>query len=347
MTKKLKKTLLITIITLLLLIIMMSIIGKKYYDDIFLSNVNKNTFLYISTNAGYKNVVDSLKINDVLKDIKSFEWLAKYKAYNTNIRAGRYEIKKGMSNYELVNILHAGRQKPVRVTFNNIRTKEQFAGKISQKIEADSLSIIELLNNKTLVNETGFDKFTIISMFIPNTYEFYWNTSAGDFFKRMNKEYNKFWNKNRTEKAKKIGLSLIEISTLASIVQAEQSKHNEEKPIIAGLYLNRINRGMLLQSDPTLIFASGDFSIKRVLNRHKKINSPYNTYLNTGLPPGPINMPDISSIDAVLNYKKNNYIFMCAKEDFSGYHYFSKNSRQHEIYARKYRNALNKQKIWR
>jgi len=184
-------------------------------------------------------------------------------------------------------------------------------------------------------------------MFIPNTYEFYWNTSAEEFFKRMAKEYKAFWTSERIAKAKKIGLSQSEVSALASIVQAEQLFHADERSRVAGLYINRLNKGMLLQSDPTLIYALGDFTIKRVLNKHKIIKSPYNTYLNTGLPPGPINLPERSSIDAVLNYEKHDYIFMCAKEDFSGYHNFAKTNRQHEIYAAKYHRELNKRRIYK
>jgi UPF0755 protein len=184
-----------------------------------------------------------------------------------------------------------------------------------------------------------------LSIFIPNTYQFYWNTSAEQFMERMAKEYKAFWTDERKAKAKKIGLSQTEVAVLASIVQAEQSRHHDEKPVIAGLYINRLKKGMRLESDPTLVYAHGDFSIKRVLNVHKEIDSPYNTYRNSGLPPGPINLPEISSLDAVLNYKSHEYIFMCAKEDFSGYHNFSKTYQQHCIYANKYREALNKRKI--
>lgn len=184
-------------------------------------------------------------------------------------------------------------------------------------------------------------------MFIPNTYEFYWNISAKAFFKKMNTEYSKFWNPARLAKAKKIRMSPLEVSTLASIVQAEQSMHDDEKAKVAGLYINRLRKGMLLQSDPTVVYAIGNFSIRRVLNKDKEIDSPYNTYKYKGLPPAPINLPEISSIDAVLNYEKHSYIFMCAKEDFSGYHNFSKTHSQHMMYARRYQAALNKKKIWR
>ncbi len=284
--------------------------------------------------------------HEILKDLESFLWVANKKNYK-NIRSGRYEIKSGMSNNELVNMLRSGHQKPIKLTFNNIRTKQELASKVSQKLELDSIELMVLLNNNQFLTPFKFSNITIISMFIPNTYEFYWNISAEAFFKKMNKEYEKFWTKERLEKAEKIKMSPIEVSTLASIVQAEQSIHNDEKAKVAGLYINRLKKGMLLQSDPTVVYAIGDFSIRRVLNRDKEIDSPYNTYKYTGLPPSPINLPEISSIDAVLNYANHNYIFMCAKEDFSGYHNFSKTTHQHMIYARRYQRALNKKKIYR
>ena len=223
MTSKRKKTAITISAILISLIISAGIIGKIYYSKFFSPNVNKTTLLYIPANAEYGDVIDSLENNEILKDIKSFELLAKYKNYSKKIKAGRYEIKEGMSNNTIVNILRSGRQKPVKVTFNNIRTKNELAGKIAKQIEADSLSIVELLNNRTIISEAGFDENTVISMFIPNTYELYWDISAKDFFDRMNTEYKKFWNKKRREKAEKIGLSQIQVSVLASIVQAEQA----------------------------------------------------------------------------------------------------------------------------
>jgi UPF0755 protein len=282
-----------------------------------------------------------------LEDINSFKWVSKIKKYDLKVKPGKYKIDKGFSNNSIVNLLRSGNQTPVEITFNNIRDINDFAGKVSKKIEADSASLSELFSDSEFIEQFGFEKNTVISMFIPNTYQFYWNTSAKKFFEIMNNYYNEFWTQERIQKAKKIGLNKTEVSVLASIVQAEQAAHNDEKAKIAGLYINRLNMKMLLQSDPTIVFALGDFEKKRVLNEDKEINSPYNTYKFTGLPPGPINMPEISSIDAVLNFEKHNYIFMCAKEDFSGYHYFSTNARQHEIYADRYRNALNKKRIWK
>lgn len=341
------KTILITVLVLISLLAITSIYfyGIIYSGNTLLKN-DEVFYLYIPSNANLSNVTDSLSKHKVLKDMESFLWVVVKKKYK-NIRSGRYEIKSGMSNNALVNMLRSGNQKPIKLTFNNIRTKQELALKVSQKLELDSSSLIELLNNNQFLKSFKLSSRTVISMFIPNTYEYYWNISAEAFFKKMNKEYEKFWTKERLQKAKKIKMSQLEVSTLASIVQAEQSMHNDEKPKVAGLYINRLKKGMLLQSDPTVVYAIGDFSIRRVLNRDKEIDSPYNTYKYTGLPPSPINLPEISSIDAVLNYENHSYIFMCAKEDFSGYHNFSKTSAQHMIYARRYQRALNKKKIWR
>ena len=342
-----KKILKITIGLILIVGMIAAVFGYLKYKEIFKPNVKKDTFLYIPTGSDYGTLTDSLKSSAVLIDFKSFEHTAALKNLKNKVHPGKYFLKKGMTNNRIVNILRSGNQTPVKLTFNNIRTINDFAGKISKQIEPDSASIVKFLNNEDSIKQFGFNKQNIISMFIPNTYEIYWNTSAEDFIKRMKKEYDRFWNDDRREKAKQLNLTLKEVSILASIVQAEQQAHPDERAKVAGLYINRLKRGMLLQSDPTLIFASGDFTKKRVLNKDKEIDSPYNTYIYADLPPGPINMPDISSIDAVLNYEHHNYIFMCAKEDFSGYHNFSTNARQHGIYARKYQQALNKKKIWK
>ena len=335
----------------ILLLSVALIIVYHFYNVIYSNNVNlksnNNFYLYIVTGSSFNSVLDSLNKHNVLKDTASFIWVVKKKKYDKKVKAGRYLLKNKMSNNDIVNMLRIGSQKPIKLTFNNIRTKKELASKISKSIEADSLEILKLLNNNEFLSKYHLKKHNILSMFIPNTYEFYWNTSAKKFFIKMNVEYKKFWSKNRLDKAKKLKMNLVEISTLASIVQAEQSAHNDEKPRVAGLYINRLRKGMLLQSDPTVVYAIGDFSIRRVLNRDKEVDSPYNTYKYAGLPPAPINLPEISSIDAVLNYEKNNYIFMCAKADFSGYHNFSTNSRQHGRYARLYQRALNKKGIKR
>jgi UPF0755 protein len=262
------------------------------------------------------------------------------------VYAGRYELDSSMNNNEIIDKLRAGYQDPVKVIFNSIRTPEQLAGRISMQIEADSVDLVELFYNDSLIQNLGLKQETFTSIFLPNTYEFWWNTSAESFVKRMYKEYQRFWNEERKEKASKLNLTPEEVTTLASIVD-EETYYNSEMPRVAGLYINRLRKRMHLQADPTLKFALGDFSIKRVLNVHKQIDSPYNTYRRYGLPPGPISIPSISAIDAVLNYESHSYLYMCAKPDFSGYHNFAKTLSQHNINAREYQRALNKERIWR
>ncbi|MDD2345751.1 MAG: endolytic transglycosylase MltG, partial [Bacteroidales bacterium] len=218
------------------------------------------------------------------------------------------------------------------------------AGRISQQIEADSLSIINVLNDTAFILSKGFDHYNRISVFIPNTYEIWWNTTAQQLYDKMYSEYQKFWNEDRKNKAKLLNMNPLEVISLAAIVEQETSK-KDERPKVAGVYLNRIKTGMPLQADPTLIFAAGDFSIRRVLNHHKEIESPFNTYKYTGVPPGPICVPSISSIDAVLDFENHNYIFFCAKDDFSGYHNFAVSYNEHLINARKYQAAMNRKKI--
>jgi UPF0755 protein len=345
-----KRKLYFIILGLFLIFLAGASIGYKYYNYIFKPNINtpkgKNTLIYIPANSSFDDVVDTLTKNDLIINPDGFKWVAKRKKYIDNIKPGCYTVKNGMTNNELINLLRSGVQTPVNVTFNNIRTLPQLAGHISKRIEPDSLQLIALMSDSSIIAEYGFNKATFISMFIPNTYQFYWTTSAKGFLDRMNKEYKNFWNSNRKEKAKQAGLTPVEVSTLASIVDEETAK-NDEKPIVAGLYLNRLKKGIKLQADPTVKFALGDFTIKRVLNKDLETDSPYNTYKYAGLPPGPIRIPSIQGIEAVLNYKKHNYLYMCAKEDFSGYHNFASTLKQHNIYAARYRRALRQKKIWR
>ncbi|MAW20990.1 MAG: aminodeoxychorismate lyase [Flavobacteriales bacterium] len=321
--------------------------SRVYQPNVILSENADEKYIYIPTDADFLEVVKILSENGLLINTNSFEWLSKKKKYTTNIKAGRYKIDRSLNNNQLVNLLRSGKQTPVRVTFSNIRTKEQLAGNISSQIESDSLSILNFITDTFFQQKLALNDDNVSSIFIPNTYEFYWNTSAESFVNRMLKEYYKFWNAERKDKAKKINLNYYEVAALASIVEKEQSIRISERPEIAGLYLNRLKKGMKLESDPTLIFALRDFTIKRVLNKDKKIDSPFNTYKYKGLPPGPICIPSINSIDAVLNASSHKYIFMCAKEDFSGYHNFARTYSRHLINARKYQKALNKRKILR
>lgn len=341
----------IAILLFLLALISLSLIAfLKYQKVVFASNVNtgseKNIDLYIPSNTTFDDVVDLLSLTGSVTNMKSFIWLANKKGYTTNVKSGRYTLKTGMSNNELINILRAGRQTPVNITFNNIRTCEELAGQLSKRLEPDSTQFLHALKDAQLLQSIGFDPSTVLAMIIPNTYQMYWNTTADGFITRMHKEYQLFWNNNRTVRTEESGLSKLEISILASIVDEETIKE-DEKPIVAGLYINRLKKGMLLQADPTIKFVIGDFTVKRILTRDLKIDSPYNTYIYAGLPPGPIRMPSISGIDAVLNHEKHSYLYMCAKDDFSGYHNFARTLEQHNQNAAKYRKALRKLRIYR
>lgn len=322
--------------------------NKFYLPNVIVEDV-ENSYIYIKNNANYEDVLDSVKV--FLKDEASFKQLAEIKKYPSYFRAGRYKIENNWSNNELINHLRSGKQAEIKLVFNNAGSVEELAGKISRQIEADSASIINYVTDANFLKENKFTKESLPSLFVPNTYFFYWNTNAENFSKRMLKEYNSFWNKNRLAKANKLGLSPNEVGTLASIVQKETVKR-EERKVVAGLYINRLNNNWKLESDPTVIFAlrkKAGFKIiiRRVLFNDLKIDSPYNTYKYSGLPPGPITIPEIDAIDAVLNYKKHSYFFMCASVTNQGYHEFAKSLRQHNVYARKYRNWLNKQNITR
>ena len=293
--------------------------------------------LFIPTGSDYQYVKQEIYSLDVLTSQRAFNWLAKRSHYDENVHPGRYVLTDGMTNQQLINMLRMGYQTPVKVVFNNMRTVEQLAGRISEQIEADSISIITEIQNEPDVDATTF---------IPNTYEFYWNTDADDFVDKMVVEYNRFWNETRKQKAEEIKLTQREVSILASIVDKETTK-TSEMPTIAGVYLNRLRKHWPLQADPTLVYALGDYNIRRVLDAHKNIDSPYNTYKYAGLPPGPICIPSIAAIDAVLNAEKHNYFYFCAKDDLSGYHVFAKTITEHNRNAEKYRKALNKNKIYR
>lgn len=317
------------------------------YQIFFTANLQvdkKDIFLYIPTGAKFKTVTDSLDKNDVINDKISFYFLSKLLKYRDNVKPGRYGIKKGMSNWEALKMLKRGRQTPVKLTFNNIRLPIDLAEKLDVKLEFSEAEFSKLMNNEVTAKKYGFTKETFMCMFIPNTYEMYWNINTGDFLEKMHTEYQTFWNDTRKAKAAKLNLTPVEVSILASIVEAETNK-NDEKPRVAGVYLNRLKLKMPLQADPTVKFAVGDFTLKRIYSGHLALKSPYNTYMYTGLPPGPIDLPSITSIDAVLNYEKHNYIYFCAHHDLSGYHDFAATYAEHQVNAEKYRKALNKLKI--
>lgn len=339
-----------TKIILAIAIIVLAIVGYfglNIYRTYLSANVTGNEkYIYIKTGANYDEFLSNLENKDALKNITTFKEAAVKMNLANSLKSGRYAIKVGMNNRTLINKLKSGNQDAVQLKFQNIRKIENFAAYLAKNVEADSASFMHVLDSAALIEKYGFNKETVYTMFIPNTYELYWNISPLDFFEKMQKEYTKFWNAERKQKAAALNLTPIQATILASIVDSE-ALFDKEMPIIAGLYLNRLNRGILLQADPTVIFANDDFTIKRVLNSHLAVNSKYNTYKYAGLPPGPIMMPSINAIDAVLNPDKNNYIYMCAKEDFSGYHAFAETREQHEINANKYRAAMNKRNIYK
>ena len=332
------------------LILIVVLVGGRFFRYINAANVDlsqaESAYLHIPNGTTFAELKAILEESGAIKDMESFAWVADLKEYTERIKGGRYKLKDGMSNNQLVNLLRSGNQEPVKITFNNIRKPEQLASVVSKKIMADSVELVTLFNDAGFIRQQGFDSNTFPALFLPNTYQMYWNTDAKGFVSRMKREYDSFWTDERLAKAKEKGLTAVEVSVLASIVDEETQK-KDEKPVVAGLYLNRLKKGMKLQADPTLKYALGDFSIKRLLNDDKEINSPYNTYRYAGLPPGPIRIPSLTGIDAVLNADEHKYLYMCAKEDFSGYHNFAKTLAQHNRNARKYQRELNKRGIKR
>lgn len=343
-----KQTRLVIILVISILLVFALAFGYWGYRTLMSPNVHtangEDYVLYIPTGSDYEQVHSLLEKSGILANPSSFHWVAKQKDYPENIRPGRYVIKNGTSNNQLVNMLRGGMQTPVQVKFNNMRDVDQLAGRVAKQIEADSASIATLLHNQDYVKQLGFNAYTIPALFLPDTYEFYWNTDAENFMARMMREYDKFWNDERKQKAKEKGLTPVQVSTLASIVNKETNM-TDEMPRVAGVYINRLKNNWLLQADPTLIFAWNDYSIRRVLDRHKEIESPYNTYKYIGLPPGPICIPSIAAINAVLNAEDHHYFYFCAKEDFSGYHNFAKTLAEHNRNAAKYQQALNQRGI--
>jgi UPF0755 protein len=325
-------------------------IAYYIYGAMFQPNTkfeNETAYVYIPTDANYIQVRQQLE--PLLNDMGSFDALAKRKKYTSNIKAGRFAISKGMNNNEIINSIRS-KNLPIKIAFNNQHNLEDLAGRISTQIEADSVSLLNAMIDNTFLEKNGFTKATALGMYLPNSYEFFWNTSAEGFREKMLTEYNRFWNESRLEKAKQLNLSPDEVMTLASIVH-EESKQADEQPRVAGVYLNRLRIGMPLQADPTLKFAAyqlpeyKDTVIRRVLNVHKEIDSPYNTYKNLGLPPGLIAMPDLSAINAVLNPEKHSYLYFAADAKRLGYHKFAKTLAQHNNNAREYQRYLSSQGI--
>lgn len=337
-------------LTYLIVLALFLFVSFSYYayQLMYTANVDtkgKPTYVRIHKDQSYEAVMDSIEAKNVIIDRLAFRFMAKLMDYDKLVKPGHYEIPDKATNYQLIGILRTGRQTPIRLTFNNIRLKDDLAAKLAGYLDAEEDEFREMFADEAYLKQFGFTPETIMTMFIPNTYELYWNTTPEQLMERMKKEYDKFWTAERKAKAKKQNLTPKEVSVLASIVEAEQNQHPDERPKIAGAYLNRLKKGMALEADPTVVFAVGDFSIRRVLNKHLQTDSPYNTYKYKGLPPGPINLPSIPSIEAVLNPEDHNYIYFCAKEDFSGYHSFAVTFSEHLENARRYQKALNEKKI--
>ena len=343
--KQIPKKIWIGIATLsFVLLIILIMFTSKIWGE----NVTQNQTVYITNQDSFETVVT--KIAPYLESESDFRWIASLKKYTKRIKGGRYFIKKGMSNNQLLNLLRSGNQTPVKVSFNNIDSFEELAGNISKQIEADSISLLNAFTDTTFQHKHKLTKEQLIGVYIPNTYEFYWNTSAVKFRDRLYNEYKKYWTPARLEKANSLNLTPFQVATIASIVQKETS-HIPERSMVAGLYLNRYKNKWPLQADPTVIYSAKQLDeykntiIKRVLFKHLEIESPYNTYLIQGLPPGPISMPEISALEAVLNPASHDYFYMCASIEKIGTHAFAKNSAQHQRNARKYQQWLNKQGI--
>lgn len=301
-------------------------------------------YLHIRTGAVYSEVKAQLVKGHFIKDERSFDLLAKRAGYPEKVRAGRYHLEPGMSNYEIIRKLRSGMQTPVRMVIGKLRTKEQLIQKLSSELEADPRALRQQFSDPVYLAQFGLDTHSVLAAVIPDTYEFFWNSSADQAYRRLAKHYKQYWDSSRVAKAEALGLRPRELVTLASIVE-EETNQNEEKGRIASVYLNRLRLGMPLQADPTVRYAWGDFMIRRVTRKHLQYPSPYNTYLNPGLPPGPICTPSRKTLEAVLNAPNTDYFYFCAREDFSGFHRFARTYREHQKNARLYQKALNQRGI--
>ncbi|MCD7970877.1 MAG: endolytic transglycosylase MltG [Alistipes sp.] len=321
-----RKKIIIPIISALAVIgLLLAGIGYFFWNA---TAISRDGTLYIASGTTVEEFTRQLEDSGHIKNLGLYRRFSRIYGFSGTPRPGHYVLEQGMSYPEVVRVFQRGLQTPVRVTFNNIRSLDQLAGRISSQLEPDSLSFIQSFNADTAAMHYGFTKGEFIGMFIPDTYQMYWTSTPQAFMDRMKREYDNFWNQDREAKREQLGLSRSEVSTLASIVY-EETKMSDEMPRVAGVYINRLNRGMKLQADPTVKFAVGDFTLRRILFRHLEIDSPYNTYMYAGLPPGPISMPPVTAIDAVLNYEHHDFLYFCAKADFSGYHSFARTLAEH------------------
>ena len=331
--------------TILLVVVIVIAVGcTMAYNKVFKNNnvAVEKVVVTVPKNATFNQLMDSLRIHQVLLDEKSFQWVCKLRRFQTP-KMGHYELHEGMNNKDITTLLRQGQHYGVKFTFNNLRTKNQLVEKVDHRFFFAPEEFSALLNDNDFLANYGFDTATCIAAFIPDSYEFFYDITVEDFFERMMDYYKRFWNDERRKQAEEIGLTPTEVAVLASIVEEENYKASE-KAMIAGVYMNRLNKGMLLQADPTVKYAVGDPTLKRILLEYTKVDSPYNTYLYPGLPPAPIRIPEASTMDSVLHYTHHNYLYMCAKDDLSGYHNFAATLAEHNCNAAAYHRALNRLK---
>ena len=343
--KKVTKRLLY--IAFIAILIAVAICGTAVYCVLYMPNfkISETKYVYVYEDGkDFEALCRELQDSAGCAHLDFFRWLAELREYPGNMKSGRFAVEPGMNNNALLNRLRRGQQAPIRLTFNNLRLMSDLTDRLSAQLMIDNDELLSYLGDEAYCESLGFNPTTIKTMFIPNTYEVYWNIPAEKLIERMKREYDAFWTDARLKKAKDLRLSPIEVSILASIVE-EETAVPDEYPIVAGLYINRLYKGMPLQADPTVKYAVGDFSLKRILHKHLAVDSPYNTYQHEGLPPGPIRIPSVRGIDAVLNRTQHNYLYMCAKEDFSGRHNFAVTLSEHNRNADKYRAELNRRGI--
>jgi len=345
---RIKKIRIWLIVIALLLVIGASgswVIFSWIYRPALVQIEEESAYIYIPTGSDYLDLFSQLVELNWHKNIKAFDWVAQKKNLPAHIHPGRYKVFQGMSNDSLINLLRSGKQSELMLSYNSMRTFPKLAGIIAKQIEADSLSLINEFTKISTMDSLGFSKEQWFGMFIPNSYRFFWNTDARGFVNRMHKEYLRYWNDGRKKKLESMGMSVEELITLASIIQDETARVSD-MPRIAGIYMNRLEKGMRLQACPTVIYALGEPRVKRLLNKHLKVKSPYNTYIHRGLPPGPIRIASLQAIEACINYEKHDYLYFSAKEDFSGATVYAKSYGQHLRNARKYQKALNERNIY-
>ena len=336
MKKKLKWIILIGVVVLLA-------IGSPYIKAAFFNTATKDGYIYIAKEDTYEQILK--KVSEFTQNSKDFEKIANLRGYKTHLHSGKYKVRQGDSYYSILSKLYNGKQEEVRLKFNQVETLNQLAGKVSKQINVDSAKFLQHITSPEFLQKNNVNAETVKILFLPNTYNFYWDTSEEEFAAKMKKEYDKFWTAERVEKAKKEGLTPLQTSVLASIVEKETAKR-DERGKVARLYLNRLHQDMKLQSDPTVIYAMKqhlgfDTIIKRVYEKNLFEPSPYNTYVNKGLPPAPINFPEPATLDAVINAPQHNYIFMCASVVNWGYHEYAADLATHEINRKKYTDYLN------